>query len=226
MWHWGTHSLNSFRLEPSYQTTASKTWNINLTFVFPSLPLSPPLLGKFSSYKSKLNLHLIFIESFRPWWKLNISSQWKIFHFLEIQSAKLMYWEIRGPAIISAQWCIMIIHYEPNIKTCPSPVRCNAQRATVDWILLWHGVGSLVLTGDDGNMQQKWKVANDKASIILVLTWKFLLKFQENVNELLKPKPAPSWRRGMREKIWPRETGRGLLQFYHRRREREGRELN
>ena len=32
----------------------------------------------------------------------------------------------------------------------------------------------------------------------------FLLKFQENVNELFKPKPAPSWRRGMREKIRPR----------------------
>ena len=99
------------------------------------------------------------------------------------------------PTIISAQWCIMIIHYEANIKTCPSPrqMQYAASDSRLNIIMNWGG--------DDGNMQQKWKVANDKASIILVLTWKFLLKFQENVNELLKPKPAPSLRWGMREKI-------------------------
>ena len=111
------------------------------------------------------------------------------------------------PAIISAQWCIMIIHYEANIKTCPSPrqMQYAASDSGLNIIMKLGGLG-----GDDGNMQQKWKVANDKASIILVLTvltWKFLLKFQENVNELLKPKPAPSLRWGMREKIRARQGG-------------------
>lgn len=111
------------------------------------------------------------------------------------------------PTIISAQWCIMIIHYEANIKTCPSPrqMQYAASDSRLNIIMNWGG--------DDGNMQQKWKVANDKASIILVLTWKFLLKFQENVNELLKPKPAPSLRWGMREKI--------RLLYHHWREERE-----
>ena len=99
-----------------------------------------------------------------------------------------------GPAIISAQWCIMIIHYEPNIKTSPSPrqMQCAASDSGLNIIMTWRGAARPHWREDDGNMQQKWKVANDKASIILVLTWKFLLKFQENVNELLKPKPAPS----------------------------------
>ena len=98
------------------------------------------------------------------------------------------------PTIISAQWCIMIIHYEPNIKTCPSPrqMQCAASDSGLNIIMTWRGAARPHWREDDGNMQQKWKVANDKASIILVLTWKFLLKFQENVNELLKPKPAPS----------------------------------
>ena len=131
-------------------------------------------------------------------------------------------------AIIWAQWCIMIMHYEPNIKTCPSPrqMQYAASDSGLNIIMTWRGAARPHWREDDGNMQQKWKVANDKASIILVLTWKFLLKFQENVNELLKPKPAPSWRRGMREKIRPRETGRGLLKFYHRRGEGRERELN
>ena len=124
------------------------------------------------------------------------------------------------PAIISAQWCIMIIHYEANIKTCPSPrqMQYAASDSRLNIIMNWGG--------DDGNMQQKWKVANDKASIILVLTWKFLLKFQENVNELLKPKPAPSLRWGMREKIRPRQGGGVVTELFYHHHRREERELN
>ena len=44
-----------------------------------------------------------------------------------------------------------------------------------------------------------------------------MLKFQENVNELLKPKPAPSLKvRNARKN--KSEARRGLLVFYHSRR--------
>ena len=179
MWHWGTHSLHSFSFETSDKTTASKYKSkISFQIVLHSPPPSQPsLLGKFSSYKSKLSFHLIFIESSRPNWRLNISSlSGKYFTFLKSnqQSSCIERYRDTVPAIISAQWCIMIIHYEPNIKTCPSPRQMQCAASDSQWIEYYYDMAwgrSSSLTRDDGNMQQKWKVANDKASIILVLVW-------------------------------------------------------
>ena len=143
MWHWGTHSLHSFSFETSDKTTASKYKSkISFQIVLHSPPPSQPsLLGKFSSYKSKLTFHLIFIESSRPWWRLNISSLGgKYFTFLKSNQQSSCI-ERYGPAIISAQWCIMIIHYEPNIKTCPSPrqMQCAASDSGLNIIMTWRG---------------------------------------------------------------------------------------
>ena len=63
------------------------------------------------------------------------------------------------------------------------------QSETENWILdeVDCTTGRVAGHVDGRNIQETWNVANDKARIIQVSTWKFLLKFQENVNELLNP---------------------------------------